>query len=130
MATHTGSEGTVKVGANAIAEIRSYSVEETADTVEDTTMGDSYRTHKTTLKAWSGTVDVFWDETDTTGQSALVVGSEVTANFYPEGSSTGDAYMTGTAIVTGKTVSASFDGMVESTITLQGTGALTRTTAS
>lgn len=130
MATHTGSEGTVKVGANAIAEIRSYSVEETADTVEDTTMGDSYRTHKTTLKAWSGTVDVFWDETDTTGQSALVVGSEVTANFYPEGSSTGDAYMSGTAIVTGKTVSASFDGMVESTITLQGTGALTRTTAS
>lgn len=130
MATHTGSEGTVKVGANAIAEIRSYSVEETADTVEDTSMGDSYRTHKTTLKAWSGTVDVFWDETDTTGQGALTVGSEVTANFYPEGSSTGDAYMTGTAIVTGKTVSASFDGMIESTITLQGTGALSRTTAS
>ena len=128
MATHTGSEGTVKVGANAIAEIRSYSIEETADTTEDTTMGDSYRTHKTTLKSWSGTVDVFWDETDTTGQGALTVGSEVTANFYPEGSTTGDAYMTGTAIVTGKTVSASFDGMVESTVTLQGTGALSRTT--
>lgn len=130
MATHTGSEGTVKVGANAIAEIRSYSIEQTADTVEDTTMGDSYRTHKTTLKAWSGTVDVFWDETDTNGQVALTVGSEVTANFYPEGSSTGDAYLYGTAIVTGKTVSASFDGMVESTITLQGTGALTTGTAS
>lgn len=130
MATHTGSEGTVKVGANAIAEIRSYSIEETADTVEDTTMGDSYRTHKTTLKAWSGTVDVFWDETDTTGQAALTVGSEVTANFYPEGASTGDAYLTGTAIVTGKTISASFDGMVESTITLQGTGTLTTGTAS
>lgn len=130
MATHTGSEGTVKVGANAIAEIRSYSIEETADTVEDTTMGDSYRTHKTTLKAWSGTVDVFWDETDTTGQAALTVGSEVTANFYPEGASTGDAYLHGTAIVTGKTISASFDGMVESTITLQGTGTLTTGTAS
>jgi predicted secreted protein len=130
MATHTGSEGTVKVGANAIAEIRSYSIEQTADTVEDTSMGDSYRTHKTTLKAWSGTVDVFWDETDTNGQVALTVGSEVTANFYPEGSSTGDTYLTGTAIVTGKTVSASFDGMVESTITLQGTGTLTTGTAS
>lgn len=128
MATHTGSEGTVKVGANAIAEIRSYSIEETADTTEDTTMGDSYRTHKTTLKSWSGTVDVFWDETDTTGQGALTVGSEVTANFYPEGSTSGDSYMTGTAIVTGKTVSASFDGMVESTVTLQGTGSLSRTT--
>ena len=125
MATHTGSEGTVKVGANAIAEIRSYSIEQTADTTEDTTMGDAWRTHKTTLKSWSGTVDVYWDETDTNGQGALVVGAEVTANFYPEGSTTGDMYLTGTAIVTGKTVSASFDGMIESTITLQGTGALT-----
>jgi hypothetical protein len=129
MATHTGSEGTVKVGANAIAEIRSYSIEQTSDTVEDTTMGDAWRTHKSTLKSWTGTVDVFWDETDTTGQAALVVGAEVTANFYPEGSTTGDAYLYGTAIVTGKTVSASFDGMVESTITLQGTGALTTGTA-
>lgn len=130
MATHTGSEGTVRVGStNAVLEIRSYSVEETADTVEDTSMGDSYRTFKTTLKAWSGSVDVFWDETDTTGQGALVVGSEVNVRFYPEGTATGDTYYTGQAIVTGKTVTGSFDGMVESTITLQGTGALTSTTA-
>lgn len=130
MATHTGSEGTVKVGANAIAEIRSYSVEETADTVEDTSMGDSYRTFKTTLKGWSGSVDVFWDETDTNGQVAMVVGSEVNVHFYPEGASAGvsEQYYTGTAIVTGRTVTGSFDGMVESTITLQGTGALTLST--
>jgi hypothetical protein len=128
MATHTGSEGTVKVGANAVAEIRSYSVEETADTTENTTMGDTYRGFSTTLRAWSGTVDVFWDETDTTGQGALVVGSEVTLNFYPEGSTSGDSYKTGTAIVTGKTISASFDGMVESTITVQGNGPLTTAT--
>lgn len=129
MATHTGSEGTVRVGAtNNILEIRSYSIEETADTAEDTSMGDSYRTHKTTLKAWSGTVDVFWDELDTTGQGALTVGSEVAIRFMPEGATTGDVYLTGTAIVTGKTVSASFDGMVESTITMQGTGALSYAT--
>lgn len=130
MATHTGSEGTVKVGANAIAEIRSYSLEETADTVEDTSMGDTYRTHKTTLKSFTGSVDVFWDEGDTNGQIALAVGSEVTINFYPEGASTGDKYYTGTAIVTSKTVTGSFDGMVESTINVQGTGALTFSTAS
>lgn len=130
MATHTGSEGTVRVGANAIAEIRSYSVEETADTVEDTSMGDAYRTFKTTLKGWSGSVDVFWDETDTNGQVAMVVGTEITANFYPEGASAGQSekYYTGTAIVTGRTVTGSFDGMVEATITLQGTGALTLST--
>jgi hypothetical protein len=129
MATHTGSEGTVRVGAtNSVLEIRSYSVEETSDTAEDTSMGDAYRTFKTTLKAWSGSVDVFWDELDTTGQGALVVGSEVAVRFMPEGTTTGDVYLTGNAIVTGKTVTASFDGMVESTITIQGTGALTSAT--
>ena len=134
MATHTGSEGTVKTGTvgsdSAIAEIRSYSVEETSDTTEDTSMGDSYRTHKTTLKSWSGSVDVFWDETDTDGQVALAVGSEATVTFYPEGSTTGDTYLSGTAIVTGRTVTGSFDGMVEASLTLQGTGALTITTVS
>ena len=130
MATHTGSEGTLKVGANTIAEIRSYSLEETADTVEDTSMGDSYRSFKTTLKGWTGSVDVFWDETDTTGQGGLVVGAQVTISVFPEGASAGvsEKYYTGTATVTGKTITGSFDGMVESTITLQGTGALTEST--
>lgn len=130
MATHTGSEGTVKVGANAIAEIRSYSVEQTGDTVEDTTMGDAWRTHKTTLKSWTGSVDVFWDEADTTGQGALTIGSSVTMNFYPEGATAGtsETYLTGTALVTGVTVTASYDGMVESTLTVQGVGALTSST--
>ena len=53
MATHTGSEGTVKVGANAIAEIRSFSLEETADTLEDTTMGDTARTYKSSLTTFT-----------------------------------------------------------------------------
>lgn len=130
MATHAGSEGTVKVGANAIAEIRSFSVSETADTIEDTTMGDAARTYKPSLKSFNGSLDVYWDETDTNGQGALTVGSEVTIGFYPEGATTGDKYYTGSAIVTGLTVNSSFDGMVEASITIQGTGTLTLSTAS
>ena len=125
MATHTGSEGTVKVGSNAIAEIRSFSIEESADTLEDTTMGDAARTYKPSLTSWSGSVEVYWDETDTNGQVALTVGAEVTLNVYPEGSTTGDSYLTGSAIVTGRTINSSFDGMVEASITVQGNGALT-----
>jgi hypothetical protein len=128
MATHTGSEGTVKVGANAIAEIRSFSLEETADTLEDTTMGDTARTYKSSLTTFTGSVDVFWDETDTTGQGALTIGASVTLNVYPEGDASGDTYYTGTALVTGVTRSSSFDGLVEASITVQGSGALTATT--
>ena len=128
MATHKGSEGTVKVGSNAVAEIRSYSIEESADTLEDTSMGDSARTYKPSLTSFSGSLDVFWDETDVDGQGALSIGSEVTLNVYPEGDTTGDTYYTGSAIVTGVSRSASFDGLVEASISVQGNGALTPTT--
>lgn len=129
MANHTGSEGTVKVGTATVAEIRSFSIATSADTAEDTTMGDAWRTHKTTLKSWSGSLNCFWDETDTTGQGALVEGAEVTLNVYPEGASTGDKYYTGTAIITGLTVNSSFDGLVEAAFTFQGTGSLSFSTA-
>lgn len=128
MATHKGSEGTVKVGANAVAEIRSYTITETADTLEDTTMGDAARTYLSSLKSFSGSMDVFWDETDTTGQVALAPGASVTINIYPEGSTSGDTYYTGSVIVTEKSITASFDGMVEASISFQGTGALSETT--
>lgn len=128
MATHTGSEGTVKVGSDAIAEIRSFSIEESADTLEDTTMGDTARTYKPSLTTFTGSVDVLWDETDTTGQGALTIGAEVTLNLYPEGDAAGDTYLTGSAIVTGRTVNSSFDGLVEMSISVQGNGALTQTT--
>jgi hypothetical protein len=128
MATHAGSEGTVKVGSDAIAEIRSFSLEETADTLEDTTMGDTARTYKSSLTTFTGSVDVFWDETDTSGQGALTIGASVTLNVYPEGDASGDTYYSGSAIVTGVTRSSSFDGLVEASITVQGSGALTATT--
>ena len=128
MATHKGSEGTVKVGSNAVAEIRSYSIEESADTLEDTSMGDSARTYKPSLTNFSGSLEVFWDETDTSGQGALSIGSEVTLNVYPEGDTAGDIYYSGSAIVTGVSRTGSFDGLVEASISVQGNGALTAST--
>ena len=130
MATHAGSEGTVKVGSNAIAEIRTFSIEESADTLEDTTMGDTARTYKPSLTNFTGSIDVIWNEEDTTGQGALTIGAEVTLNLYPEGDTTGDTYLTGSAIVTSRSVNSSFDGLVEMSISVQGNGALTQTTVS
>jgi len=128
MATHKGSEGVIKVGSNSVAEIRSYSLEETADVLEDTSMGDTARSFKSSLTSFTGSMDVFWDETDTSGQGALSIGSEVTLNVYPEGDTSGDTYYTGTAIVTGVTRSGSFDGLVEASISVQGSGSLTEST--
>lgn len=128
MATHTGKDGVVKVGSDDVAEVRSFSLNETADTAETTTMGDTARTHSITLTSFDGSLDVYWDETDTAGQVALGVGSSVTLGLYPEGDGSGATYYSGTALVTGVSKSTSFDGMVEMSISVQGSGALSTAT--
>ena len=127
MATHAGSEGVVFSGSNQINEVRSYTISETGETIEDTSMGDTSRSYLASLKTFTGSLDVYWDETDA-GQGDLDIGSTIILNLYPEGNTTGDTYYTGSAIVTEKSVTASFDGLVEMSVSVQGTGALTETT--
>lgn len=128
MANHKGSEGYVKVGSNTVSEVRDWSLTISADTIEDTTMGDSARTYKPSLTSATGSVTCYWDETDTTGQGAMTAGSEVTLNLYPEGSDTGDNYYTMSAIITEEGASAAMDGMVEATFSFQANGAVTNST--
>jgi hypothetical protein len=130
MATHKGSEGTVKVGANAIAELRSWQIEEQADTIEKSNLASTARVFDPGLVSWTGSAEAFWDETDTNGQLALTIGASVTLNFYPEGDSSGDSFYTGTAIVTGISRQANNESMVETSFSFQGSGALTADTVS
>lgn len=127
MATFSGSGGTVLVGSDAIGEIKTYTIDETMDTLEDTSMGDTSRTYKASLKNFSGSCDVMFDDTDT-AQQAMTVGSSVTMSFQMEGNTTGDHKLSGTALITGRSISASFDGLVEASLSFQGTGALTEGT--
>ena len=127
MAVHKGSEGLIKIGTDTVAEVTSYSIEESAEVLEDTSLGDTARTYLTSLTTFTGSLEVFWDETDT-AQNALTIGASITLNVYPEGADSGDTYYSGSAIVTGITRAASFDGLVTASISVQGSGALTSTT--
>ncbi len=129
MANHKGSEGVVQVGSNDIAEIRGWSLNESAGTMDDSNLNDEWETHKAARKAWDGQFDAFWDETDTNGQQAMTIGAEVTLNLRPEGAvATGKTFFTGSAIITGKSKSAQIDGIVEQSFTFKGNGALTEST--
>lgn len=129
MANHTGVDGTVKVGSNAVAEVRNWSITETAETIDDTVLGDTSRTHQVGLKSWNGSMTCYWDESDTNGQVALTAGASVTLHLLPEGATTGDVDYTGTATITSVGVAVATNGMVERTFNFQGNGALTITTA-
>lgn len=128
MATHTAAEGVIKVGSDSVAEVTGYSIDYNSDTVEDTVIGDTARTYKATLKSFTASLDAQWDETDSDGQGALTVGSEITFSIYPEGDTSGDTYYTGSGIVTARTVSTSVGEMITANFTVQGTGDLTETT--
>ena len=128
MATKLGREGLIKLSSTTIGELRNYALTHSSDVVEDSVLGDTYRTRLASMKTFSVSGDLYWDEGDA-GQLLITIGSQVTLNLYPEGASTGDVYYSGAAIVTQFNVSASFDGVIEGQISFEGNGVLSTLTA-
>ena len=138
MATITGNNGAITIDSVSVLSVRNFSIEMTRDTIETSTMGTDVRTYITGLSSFSGSADVYFDASDfDTNESkfnptaGLVGVSGVAGKFYLEEnySSTSDYAFTGNLIVTGYTVNSSFDGMVEASISFQGTGATTYSTS-
>jgi predicted secreted protein len=127
MSTHLGKEGYLKVSTTTVAEIRDYSLSQSAATVDDTVIGDSWTTNKVTLKSWTASGSVFWDESDA-GQLSLTLGATVTLNLYPMGIASSSTYFSGSANITQFDVTARHDSMVEATFSAQGNGALSTLT--
>jgi hypothetical protein len=128
MATHVGTSGVVRVGGNTVAEVTGFTIDESNDTVEDTSLTDTSKTYKALRSDATGTIECHWDETDSTGQGALTIGASVTLNLYPEGADASDTYYTGTAIVTGVSQNVSLDGVISRTINVQFSGGVSTTT--
>jgi hypothetical protein len=129
MTTHIGNEGTIKIGSNALGELRSWSIEETVETVDDSAIGDAADTHLVGSTAWTGEATCAYDPTDTNGQVALSIGASITLNVYGVGTTTGNKYLSGTATVTKVGRQASRNGLIEQSFSFKGNGALSIATA-
>ena len=128
MATHHGKEGVVKAGGTGIGELTGFTLETTADVVEDTQLSDSTKTFVTGRTSFSGTLEMSYDETDAP-QQTLTAGTSISFVLGAEGDASGDEIFSGSGIVTGMSVNVSLDGITTRSVTFQGTGALTRGTA-
>jgi len=137
MATLTGNNGAVTIGSTSVAAVRNFTIELTADTIETTVMGTDVRTYVQGLSQFSGSADIYFDPSEFDGAEStfnptagLVGASGVAVKLYVESnySGTSDYAFTGNIVVTGYTVNSSFDGMVEASISFQGTGATTFST--
>jgi hypothetical protein len=127
MATHHGKEGVVTAGGTAIGEVTGFTLETTADVVEDTALTDAAKTFVAGRTSFSGTIDMHYDETDAQ-QETLTAGSSISFVVLPEGNDASDQSFSGSGIVTGMSVSNGMDSIVSRSVTFQGTGALTKST--
>ena len=137
--TYTGESGVIKFTDNSssavvnVASVRSFTVDQELDAIESTVMGSGSRSYIPGLKGFSGTLDIYFRD-DTSGGSGNInlfdaVNSGSTTSkieLYPSGETTG-IKLAGDVIITGHSISANHDGMVEASVTFQGTGALTKT---
>jgi hypothetical protein len=133
MATTKGSSGVVKLAVSggsvaAMGEVRSFTLSESADTIEDSVMGDTARTYVSSLTSATLSMDVYWDDADTV-QLVMDSGAGLDWELYPTGTGTGEKYYSGGGVLTSKEITASFDGMVEGSFELQVSGAVTEATA-
>jgi predicted secreted protein len=140
MAILTGNNGVVKLDASVggsvavIAAVRNFSVELTRDTIETTTMGVDVRTYLTGLSSWSGSADIYFDPAASTGTIATHTVLNPTSGTVGQTTLTVELFLadaagkfSGEVIITGFTVNSSMDGMVEASISFQGSGACTYT---
>ena len=135
MALITGNDGQLVVGSTTVAALRNFSVEFKKDTIETTAMGNDAKTYIDGLSSWSGSADV-WFDTATDGLASTAAGvfnlttstvgaDPVIAKFYvKQDASTADIAYTGTCVVTGYSVKSKHDGLVEASISFQGSGKL------
>ena len=126
MATFKGNDGVVLIGTDVMAEVISFSVDETADTIEDTVMGDTAKTYKASFTDFTATIETYFDDTDT-AQQAVTAGDTVVVKLQMEGNTSSDHQLTGSAIVTSRSIGVTSDGINTATYSLQGTGGLTET---
>jgi hypothetical protein len=127
MANSLGRSGVVKISSTTIGELKNYALSHSSDTVEDSVIGDVYRTRRGTMKTFSVSGDVFWDPVDA-GQVLCSIGSAVTVNLYPIGIAAVATYYSGAGVVTKFDITAAFETMIEGSITIEGNGTLSTLT--
>lgn len=139
MAILTGNNGVVKIDnasgtLTTVAAVRNFTVEITSDTIESTTMGVDVRTYLKGLSSWSGSADIYFDPANYTGGASVIAALNPTGGAVGSATVSTELYLSDTSnkfageiIVTGFTVNSSMDGMVEASISFQGSGACTFT---
>jgi predicted secreted protein len=132
MASLTGNDGQIILDSDVVAGLRNFSIDITADTIETTVMGTDVRTYTRGLSAYSGSADVYFDDVNFNGNaqfnptSGTVGAANFAGKFYLNQDATNDVmFFANSLVVTGYSISSAMDGLVEASISFQGSGETT-----
>lgn len=128
MATLRGNDGILKIGANTVAELVAWSLEQELELIEDSAMGDAAKTYKGGLSDGSGSVTLHYDPSDATGQELLVPGSTIALLLYPELDQSGDLELSFSAVITSVSRAGELNSVVSKEVGFQVSGAITENT--
>lgn len=128
MATYKGQDGVfqaITTGGTlaSVNQLKSWEISEEAEAIESTAMGDTSKTFVTGIKGWTASCEVLYDLSNAV-QADLVVGETVDVKIWPNTTSQTESFA-GTGIVTSTSQSGALGDLVTSSISVQGTGALT-----
>ena len=129
--TNIATMNTAMNAAVVFGEIRSWSLEETVDTLDATVMSSStgfiFRDVLPSFKTWTASVDFIYNPADVgQGNVYLKAGNTVNIGVFPEGDNVTDDVWGGKAMITSISQTASFDGLVEATVAVEGRAILVR----
>lgn len=114
--------------------INSISFPRSVDTSEDTSLGDSAKSHVVTLSSATISLDGHWDAAGDRIDELIAAnfapsdGVSTAWKYYPEGNSATNVVYSGQGFVTSFEVSGGVDGLTEYSCELVVTGAITRGT--
>lgn len=133
MSVLKGYAGSIKAGSTptAVGEVRSYTLNQSADVQETTTLGSGWAKNTATIKRWSVSLEAHFDISDG-GQdelrSSIASGSSIALELYLGGESgVGNTSYTGNAVIESMDISNDVAGIVTVSISATGDGALTET---
>ena len=128
MATYRGQDGVFQAITSggtlaSVTSLKSWEISEDIDAIETTVMGATSKTYSAGIKGWTASCELLYDLSDAV-QADLVVGETVDIKIWPNTISQTESFA-GTGIVNSTSQSGAIGDIVGSSVTVQGTGALT-----
>lgn len=131
MATIRGCFGVVKIGPTptVVAELRAWELNETAERIDVSAMGDCTKKFSVGAVEGSGTFSMWLDSGPDAGQALVVVGTAVDVELFPGGEGTGNLLRSFNATITDRGEAADVNGIVELSASYAVNGAIDLTPA-